>query len=255
MPTQYKHITICEALKKEMSPKISVIIPAYNEEKTIKTVVQKVMRQNEVGEIIVVDDGSKDATAELLLPFTEKQDQKVKFFKHTINLGKGAAIRNGLNHVTYPYLLIQDADLEYDPQENYKNIISQAAPKKVVYGTRLSSIKNKHAYLRTYLGNVFITAFCNSLYGARLTDIYTGYKLIPTEVARALELKSSGFEIEAEITAKLLKRKIKITEIPVHYTPRNYKQGKKIVFKDAIKGALTLLKIKFSDFNLFFNLD
>jgi len=230
--------------KKENLMKLSIIIPVYNEEKTIRKVLNKVLEQTFVQDVIVVDDGSKDKTADVLRKI-EYQNSKVKIIIHPKNLGKGAAVRSGISKVTGDYVLIQDADLEYDPSD-YKNLISQASYKKAIYGSRLLT-KNPHAYHRTYLGNVLITNFCNILFGTKLTDSYTCYKLLPTKIARALNLYSNGFEIEAEITGKLGKRKIPIIEVPISFKPRSYEEGKKIKAQDALKGFLMFLKIKLGD--------
>ncbi|KKU47247.1 MAG: Glycosyltransferase, group 2 family [Candidatus Woesebacteria bacterium GW2011_GWF2_46_8] len=214
--------------------KISVIIPTFNEEKTIEKTLDAVLKQKVVGEVIIVDDGSRDKTASLLKE-NKSRDWRIKLILHQKNLGNSN------------YVLIQDADLEYDPIE-YKNLISKASPNRAVYGSRLLT-KNPHAYARTYLGNVFLTSFCNLLFGTKLTDSYTGYKLLPTKIIKALNLSSNGFELEAEITAKLAKRKIPIIEVPISFRPRKYEQGKKIKARDALIGVLTFLKIRFGSFN------
>lgn len=224
-----------------MNMKVSVIIPSYNEEKTLKKIIDKVLKQENISEVIVVDDGSKDNSWKILKSI---KNPKVKAFKHDKNQGKGAAIVTGINNAKFDYVLIQDADLEYDPV-NYKTIFSKANKNMAVYGSRLKT-KNNFAYFRTYMGNICITLVGNILFKIRLTDSYTCYKLIPTKIAKSLNLKSKGFEIEAEITGKLAKRKIPIIEVPITYQPRNYEQGKKIKGKDAIRGFLTYLKVKFS---------
>jgi len=220
---------------------VSVIIPSYNEGKTLKKVIGKVLKQKNINEIIVIDDGSKDKTWKILQKI---KNPKIKTFKHKKNQGKGTAIITGIKKAKYDYILIQDADLEYDP-DNYKIIFSKANKKVAVYGSRLKT-KNNFAYIRTYLGNVFITTIGNILFNIKLTDSYTCYKLIPTKIAKSLNLNSKGFEIEAEITGKLAKKKIQIIEVPISYKPRNYEEGKKIKAKDAIKGFFTYLKVRFS---------
>ncbi|KKT67026.1 MAG: Glycosyl transferase family 2 [Candidatus Curtissbacteria bacterium GW2011_GWC1_44_33] len=226
--------------------KISVIIPTFNEEKTIEKTLDRVLEQKVVGETIIVDDGSRDKTANILKK-NQSRDPRIKLVFHQKNRGKGAAVRTGLSKVSSDYVLIQDADLEYDPIE-YNKLISKASPGRAVYGSRLLT-KNPHAYARTYLGNVLLTGLGNLLFGIKLTDSYTGYKLLPTKIMRALNLSSNGFELEAEITAKLAKRKILIIEVPISFTPRKYEQGKKIKTEDALTGALTFLKVKFGSFN------
>ena len=220
--------------------KLSVIIPAFNEEKTILKIIKKVLLQPNVHEIIVVDDGSTDNTLEILRKIKNK---KLKIFSHPRNLGKGAAIRTGLNESQGDFILIQDGDLEYDPRE-YPKLLQFASLSTVVYGSRIKG-NNPHAYTRTYIGNTLITTFANLLFGIKLSDSYTCYKLLPSKVAKDLNLKSNGFEIEAEITGKLAKKGIKIVEVPIKFKPRTYEQGKKIKAKDAIFGAFTFLKIRF----------
>lgn len=222
--------------------KISIVIPVYNEEKTIGDTLKKVVKQKNVSEIIVVDDGSKDNTRAILEQI-RLNTPKLKIISHSINQGKGAAVRTALVLVKAEFVLIQDADLEYDPSE-YKNLFEAAALDRVVYGSRLLG-KNPRAYNRTYLGNIFLTFFCNMLFSTKLTDSYTCYKLLPTKIAKSLNLRANGFELEAEITGKLAKRKIPIVEIPISYNPRKYEEGKKIRANDAIKGILLFLKIRF----------
>ena len=225
---------------------LSVIIPVLNEESTIKTLLAKVVKLNSVYEILVVNDGSKDSTLKILedLKKTKTFSKKLKIVSHKKNLGKGAAIITGIKNIKGKYFIIQDADLEYNPEE-FSKLIKASTPDNVVYGSRIIG-KNRHAYLRTYLGNIIITGFCNLIFGSHLTDTYTCYKLIPTKIARSLKLNSTGFEIEAEITAKLLKKCIRIHEVAIGYNPRSYEKGKKIKAKDAIIGALKLLSIRFS---------
>jgi glycosyltransferase involved in cell wall biosynthesis len=224
--------------------KLSIIIPVFNEEATLEKILSRVADQKHILEIIVVNDGSTDKTAEILKNLKHKKifSKKLKTLNHKINLGKGSAIRTGINSAKGDYVLIQDADLEYNPDE-YNKLTKIVSPRSCVYGSRTLG-KNPHAYLRTYLGNIVITTFCNLLFFSKLTDTYTCFKLIPTKIAKRMKLNSKGFEIEAEITGKLLKNKIKITEIPIGYKPRSYKKGKKIKAKDAIKGALKFFQIR-----------
>lgn len=221
--------------------KLSIIVPVFNEEKTIKKVLQQVLEQKEIAEIIIVDDCSTDNTSKILQKI---QDPRIVVLSSPRNQGKGAAIQKGLKQVKADFVIIQDADLEYNPAE-YKKLLRDRSENKVIYGSRLRK-ENPRAYWRTYWGNVLVTTFCNFLFGTKLTDSYTCYKLLPTRLARSLHLSSNGFEIEAEITAKLAKAGIPILEVPISYTPRSYKEGKKIKAIDALKGALTFLKIRLS---------
>lgn len=220
--------------------KLSVIIPTFNEQKTIVQIITNVCSQKKVFEVVVVDDGSTDKTLALLKKIKNK---KLRIFSHNKNLGKGAAIKTGLAKVNGDFIIIQDADLEYDPTE-YSKLIHVSSYSTVVYGSRIKG-NNPHAYTRTYLGNTLITAFANLLFGINLSDAYTCYKLIPTKIAKDLNLSSNGFEIEAEITGKLAKKGIKIIEVPITFRPRGYEEGKKIKARDAIVGSLTFLQIRF----------
>ena len=219
---------------------LTVIIPVFNEQKTIKESIREVLSQSAVDRILIVDDGSTDKTPEILGSIS---NNKIKVITHDKNLGKGSALRTGFSKVGGGFVIVQDADLEYNPTE-YSKLIKSASPNTAVYGSRIRG-QNAHAYTRTYLGNVLVTAVCNLLFGTKLTDSYTCYKLLPTKIAKGLKLRSNGFEIEAEITAKLLKKGIKIIEIPIKYNPRTYEQGKKIKAKDALLGILTYLRIRF----------
>lgn len=221
--------------------KLSVIVPTFNESGTILQTLEKVLSQKKVYEIIVVDDGSKDDTPRLLKKFKQP---KIILITHIKNLGKGAAIRSGIKAVKGDYLIIQDGDLEYDPGQ-FGILIKYASPETVVYGSRLMvGNQNKYAYFYTLLGNLLVTKTFNLLYGQKLTDSYTCYKLLSVKVAKKLNLRSNGFEVEAEITAKLAKMGIKIIEVPIKYNPRSYKEGKKIKTKDALKGFFTYFKIR-----------
>lgn len=220
--------------------RLTVIIPVFNEQKTIKESLRRVLSQSVVERVLVVDDGSTDSTPEILSKFVSN---KLTVFKHIKNKGKGAALKTGFSKVGGGFVIVQDADLEYNPSE-YSKLLKEASSNLAVYGSRIKG-QNAHAYRRTYLGNVLVTSICNLLFGTNLTDSYTCYKLLPTKIARELKLTSDGFEIEAEITAKLLKKCIKIIEVPIKYHPRTYEQGKKIKAKDALLGILTFLKIRY----------
>ncbi|RJR23677.1 glycosyltransferase family 2 protein [Candidatus Microgenomates bacterium] len=227
--------------------KLSVVVPVFNEEKTIKKILEKVLSEKTPKEVIVVDDGSCDKTKEIL---KDIKDERVKIIFHEQNKGKGAAVRTGIKNAEGDFLIIQDADLEYDPEcyQKLVNIVSKDI--KVVYGTRLKNLKfrlfgkNKTPMPLHFAANRFLTLLTNFLYGSKITDMETCYKLMAKEVYQSLELVSDKFEIEPEITAKILKKGFKIIEMPIVFKPRTYKQGKKIKTKDAFAAVWSLVKYR-----------
>lgn len=220
---------------------ISIIIPAYNEEKTISNILEsiKIAFLNIPYEIIIIDDGSYDNT-QTICEEISLNSSDIHYIRLNKNNGKGFALRAGFKEAKGSFVLIQDADNEYDPFV-LKNLYNNANKNIVIYGKR----NRKKGYLLNRIGNIFITYICNLLYNSNLFDIYTCYKIIPTQILKSLKLTSNGFEIEAEITAKLLRKKIKIIEIPITYNPRTFKEGKHIRAKDGIIGLLTLIKNRF----------
>ncbi len=240
-----KFLYLFEELKeKYKTKKVSIIVPAYNEEKTISNVLQTLTSVDFCldKEIIVVDDGSKDSTR--LIAEGYKNDN-LKVISHKTNQGKGTAIKTGIQNSTGDIIAIQDADLEYNPQE-LRILMQPIIDKKtsVVYGSRFLK-KNPCIYKSYYLGNKFISFLISFLFNQKVTDSYTCYKLFHKKVFNEINIQSKRFEFEAEITCKLLKNKYKILELPISYNPRSIQQGKKIKFKDAIIGILTIFKIKF----------
>jgi glycosyltransferase involved in cell wall biosynthesis len=221
--------------------KLSVIVPAYNEEKTIGPILAKLLNVPEVKEIIVVDDCSSDKTSDVV---RRQKNPLVRLVRHKKNAGKGKAIRTGLAEVTGDYVLIQDADSEYDPRD----IPLLLEPVKrgradVVYGSRFFGMHTNMFYWH-YLGNKFLNWIVNILYNSILSDMETGYKLIPSKLFRDLDLKSNDFRIEPEITCKLLKRGVKIIEVPISYVGRTYEEGKKITWKDGFAALDTIVTIR-----------
>jgi len=222
---------------------LSIIIPAYNEKEFIAKVLEKVFSipSSIEREVIVVDDGSRDGTLQILGSLKPKYN--FKLISHEKNLGKGAAIKSGIREALGTHMIIQDADLEYDPREIPKLLEKMDESVWAVYGSRPSRIVPERG-AHYIMGAKLLTLTINLLYGAHLKDAYTGYKLFNLEKINKetfLNLRSSGFEFEAEITCKILKNKGRIIEVPIEYTPRGKSHGKKINFKDAIRGFITTI--------------
>ena len=226
--------------------KLSIVIPVYNECDTILSIIGKVKMLNRDKEIIIVDDGSDDGTIEKLASI---KDDIVKVLYHTKNLGKGAALRTAFEHVSGDIVAIQDADLEYDPRELnelVEPIVRGDAD--VVYGSRLSGGKLQRVYLFWHkVGNIFLTLITNILFNTTLTDIETCYKVFRSNLLKELNLKSNDFTIEAEITAKLLKKKLRIFEMPISYYGRTYAEGKKISWRHGFGALFALVKYRLMD--------
>lgn len=228
--------------------KVSIIVPVYNEINTLDKILEKIENASFCGlekEIILIDDMSTDGTREHLKDFEEKY----KVFYHDKNQGKGAAIRTGMAHITGDIMVIQDADLEYDP-EDYKELIQLIVDDRadVVYGSRLTGAKPSRSFMFTHLlGNKLLTLTTNILYGATLTDMETCYKAFKTTILEGIEIKSDRFDFEPEITAKVLKKKARIYELPISYYGREYAEGKKITWKDGVHAILALLRFRFTD--------
>lgn len=235
--------------------KLSIIIPVFNEEKTIVKILDKVFKlkiPDVEKEIIVVDDGSSDNTASQLAKY-EKTNRGIKVIINKKNKGKGNAVLTGINKATGDYSVVQDADLEYDPEDIKKLILPIVLGKaKVIYGTRLKRLPNLSGEERTiqffvhYIGNRFLSLLTSLLYGQWITDMETCYKLFPTSAVKGMHLKSRGFEFEPEITVKLMKAGFKITEIPIVSNPRGYEEGKKLnTVRDGIKALISIVKYRF----------
>jgi len=230
--------------------KLSIIIPLYNEEKTIEEVLAAVSKAKvqAVKEIIIIDDGSTDASARKVKKFIARHKKKGPEYLliSKPNGGKGSAVKAGIKRATGDIVLIQDADMEYDPNE-YQILIDPIVQKKckVVYGSRTLRKGNKYSMLSFYLGGRLVTLVTNLLYFSRLTDEPTCYKVFAQEVISTLTIKGDKFEWEPEVTAKILKKGIKIYEVPISYFPRQKKEGKKINWRDGLHAIYTLFYWRF----------
>lgn len=224
---------------------LSVVIPAYNEIKTLESVVTRVLHVGLTVEIIMVDDGSTDGTRELMDELVVKYG--VKSIKHEKNQGKGAALCTGFQHATGDLVVVQDADLEYDPDDYHmllRPFVEQGAD--VVYGSRylVGRYTRVHPYYH-YMGNRFLTFISNLFTGLKLTDMETCYKMFRREVVQDLKITSKRFTVEPEITARIAKKRLKIFEVPISYLGRDYADGKKIGWKDGVSAIYSIIKFRF----------
>jgi glycosyltransferase involved in cell wall biosynthesis len=245
--------------------RLSIIIPVYNERGTLEDIVRRVqavdLTVNPNGdnpvlpgpitverEIVIVDDGSTDGTREILDNWREDPPANMQIIYHEQNSGKGAALRTGFQHATGDIFVIQDADLEYDPRDYLKllePLLEGRAP--VIYGSRFLGGPRAAMSLSHTLGNQFLTVITNLLYGTSLSDMETCYKCFRRDVIEGMVLRSRAFEIEPELTAKLLKRGYTIFEVPISYNGRAFHEGKKISWKDGFSAVRTLVRYRFTD--------
>lgn len=245
--------------------RLSIIMPVYNERATLEEIVQRVqavdLTVNANGsnlalaepmtlerEIIIVDDGSTDGTRDILDDWREDPPPNMQIIYHERNSGKGAALRTGFRHATGDVLIVQDADLEYDPRDYVKllePLLEGRAP--VIYGSRFLGGPRAAMSLSHTFGNQLLTIITNLLYGTSLSDMETCYKLFRRDVINGMVLRSRAFEIEPELTAKILKRGYTIFEVPISYNGRDFHEGKKISWKDGFSAIRTLVRYRFSD--------
>jgi glycosyltransferase involved in cell wall biosynthesis len=226
--------------------KVSVIVPVYNEVNTIEEILRRVEAEKIVSEILIVDDGSTDGTRDKIKSMNN--DGHFRVFLHDYNQGKGAAIRTGLQNANGEVLLIQDADLEYDPRD-YPALIQpiEEGIADVVYGSRFLGGPRRTAMYWHMVANKLLTFMTNLLYNTILSDMETGYKVFKREVVEGMKIRANRFDFEPEFTAKILKKKVRVYEVPIKFNPRDYDEGKKIGLMDAFQAVWVLLKYRFID--------
>lgn len=225
---------------------LSVVIPVYNEVNNVNEIIKRVQAQKLANEIVIVDDGSSDGTRDILKGLDGKK--KVRVILHERNQGKGAAVVTGIKASKGDILLIQDADLEYDPRD-YPQILRplEEGIADVVYGSRFLGGAHRVTMFWHMVANRMLTMMTNILYDTILTDMETGYKAFRRSVIEGMTIHAKRFDFEPEFTAKVLKRHHRIFEVPITFNPRDYSQGKKIKLKDAFEAVWTLLKYRFVD--------
>ncbi|MDB4570103.1 glycosyltransferase family 2 protein [Akkermansiaceae bacterium] len=233
----------------EVPPRcLSVVVPMYNEAGTLAEVLEKILAQEMVGEVILVDDGSSDDTAKVAKEW-EAKEERIRFIAHDINQGKGAALRTGFQSAKLPYVIVQDADLEYDPSE-FEKVIAPLAQDRadVVYGSRYLK-KDTRNVLRFWhtMGNRFLTLLSNMTSDLHVTDMETCYKGFRREVIQAIKIEENRFGFEPEVTAKLAKMNLRTMETSVSYYPRSYDEGKKIGWKDGVRAIFCIVKYNLID--------
>lgn len=225
--------------------KVSVLIPVYNEVSTLARVVERVMAVDMEKEVLIIDDGSTDGTWEVIQELATRWPGVVKPLRHERNRGKGAALRTAIPHITGEVVITQDADLEYDPADYPRLLAPFASPEvQVVYGSR-NLQRNPRSSWTFYWGGRLLSWLVNLLYGARITDEATGYKAFRADLFRSLRWEADGFEFCPEVTAKILRRGIRIHEVPISYRPRSHEEGKKIHWRDGIVAVWTLVRYRF----------
>jgi glycosyltransferase involved in cell wall biosynthesis len=241
-------------------PVLSIVIPAYNEEAFLGTLLERILAVpiEKLGfqkELVVVDDGSKDKTGVVARSFAERYPDQIRAFTQVPNQGKGMAVRRGIREATGNYILIQDADLEYEP-DDYIALLGGLKSADVVYGSRTMGQyeagnkfpfpgKHENQSVGPWVAGALLTGWTALVYGTWITDTLTAYKLYPAKAVKEMALKTSGFETDHEITAKLIRQGLRITEVPIRYYPRSREEGKKIKPSDGFIAVWTLLKFRF----------
>ena len=230
-----------------MASKLSIVIPIYNEAEHLEEILRQI-EAVEIGmekELILVDDCSTDGTRNILKKLEESTENTAKIFYHEINRGKGATVRTGFEHISGDITLVQDADLEYDPND-YPKLLEPILEDRadVVYGSRFMEGRQE-GLLRSYLANRFLTFLANVVNGTNLTDMETCYKVIKTDILKDISLSSDRFGFEPEITAKLAKRKCKIIDVPISYRGRDYDEGKTVSWKDGVAAVIHIFRFRF----------
>jgi glycosyltransferase involved in cell wall biosynthesis len=232
------------------TPLLSVVIAAYNEERTIGEVIARAREApiDLAREIVVVDDASRDGTAEIVEKLAREGDGSIRFLRHTVNRGKGAAVRTGLTEARGDIVIIQDADLEYDPRD-YPHLLEPILEGRadVVFGNRFHGGPHRVLYFWHFLANKTLTFITNALTGLNLSDMEVGYKVFTADVVRRLRLRADRFGIEPELTIKVARLGVRIYEVPIRYHGRTYAEGKKITWRDALAALYHIARFRFFD--------